>query len=309
VTIKTVLITGANGFVANHVAKALHQRGYNLVLLDRTFDARHQRFWLQKSVRLIETELADFHEYLDVDEVIHTATLTAEPHELGLTPIAFLKANLDANFLMLEWAQINKVKRFIFISSAGVFAGQQGILDESALPLAKGLYALAKRTTEDLIKTLTVNATCDFVSVRLGNVYGEDEISRTSRPRVSLLQRMLTEALGQKVIHVPNETSRDWTYLADIAKLFDILLHKEVLEYPLYHFVSKESFTAHQLAQKIQQHLPDVKLELSKEAITQLRSPLLSERLQEFNFSDWTPFDVGLKQVIRTQQQKYEVTA
>jgi UDP-glucose 4-epimerase len=309
VSIKTVLITGANGFVANHMARALHQRGYNLALLDRAYDNEHQRFWLQKSVRSIETQLADFHEYLDVDVVIHAATLTAEPHELGLTPTAYLKANLDANFLMLEWARVNKVKRFIFISSAGVFAGQQGVLDESALPLAKGLYALAKRTTEDLMETLNAKENCKFISVRLGNIYGEAEISRPSRPKVSLLQRMLTEALGHGVITIPNETSRDWTYLGDIAKLFDVLLQKEILEHPLYHFVSKESFTPLQLAQKIQQHLPDVKLELSKEVTAQLRSPLQSERLQDFNFSAWTPFDMGLKQVIRSQQQKLEVTA
>jgi UDP-glucose 4-epimerase len=309
VSIKTVLITGANGFVANHVARALHQRGYNLVLLDRAFDAERQRFWLKKSVRFIEAELANFHQFLDVDAVIHAAALTAEPQELGMTPTAYLKANLDANFLMLEWAQVNKVKRFIFISSAGVFAGQQGVLDESAPPLAKGLYALAKRTTEDLMETLNIKQSCDFVSVRLGNVYGEDEISRTSRPRVSLLQRLLTEALEQKVIHVPNETSRDWTYLADIAKLFDVLLQKPAPLHHLYHFVSKESFTALQLAQKIQQFLPEVKLELTKDVTPQLRSPLQTKCLQEFNFSDWTPFDVGLKHVIRTKQQKYEVTA
>jgi UDP-glucose 4-epimerase len=309
VSIKTVLITGANGFVANHVARALQQRGYNVVLLDRAFDTERQRFWSQKSVRLIETELVDFRQCLNVDAVIHAAALTAEPQELGLTPTAYLKANLDANFLMLEWARINKVKRFIFISSAGVFAGQQGVLDESALPLAKGLYALAKRTTEDLMETLNLKENCDFISVRLGNVYGEEEHPRSSRPRVSLLQRLLTEALEHGVLTVPNETSRDWTYLADIAKLFDVLLQKPVLEHPLYHFVSNERFTALQLAQKIQQHLPDIKLELTKEVTTQLRSPLQTERLQEFNFSDWTSFEVGLKHVIRTQQQKYEVTA
>jgi UDP-glucose 4-epimerase len=310
VPIKTVLITGANGFVANHIAQTLQQRGYTLILLDRAFDLERQRFWSPRGVGLIETELATFHQFLAVDAIIHAAALTAEPQELGVTPTAYLKANLDANFLMLEWARVNKVKRFIFISSAGVFAShQQENLTEIAPPFAKGLYALAKRTTEDLIETLNAKEKCEFVSVRLGNVYGADEIPRTSRPRVSLLQRMLTEALEHGVITVPNETSRDWTYLPDIAKLFDMLLQKAAPLHHLYHFVSNEWFTAHQLAQKIQQHLPNVKLELTKEVTTQLRAPLQTERLQEFNFSDWTPFDVGLKQVIRAQQQKLEVTA
>ena len=301
-SIKTVLITGANGFIAKHIARTLHLRGYKLFLLDRHFDPELRHYWLEQGVSLYTTAVDTFSDALKLDAVIHAAALTAEPQELNMTPEAYLKASLDTHFYMLTWARTNKLKCFIFISSAGVFSSQQQTsLTETAVPLSKGVYALAKRTTEDLLETLAKTEPCHFISVRLGNVYGEAERPSLSRPRLSLVQRMLKQALAQQIISVPNETARDWTYLGDIAHLFDLILKKPVPEYTLYHFVSKQQFTALELAQKIQQHVPEVKLELSNDPIRQLRSPLQTERLPELGFSDWTPFDKGLPQVIGAQ--------
>lgn len=276
-------------------------RGYRLVLLDRSFDTDHKQFWLATSAQLIETELSSFNERLAVDSVIHAAAITAEPHELGLTPESYLGTSLATNFHMLNWSRVNHVKRFIFVSSAGVFSGsQQAILDETAIPSSKGLYALAKRTTEDLVTNLTEAGHGDFITVRLGNVYGEDERVRGSRPRVSLVQRLLTQALERQALNVPNETARDWTYAGDIADLFAQLL-ETTAAHRLYHLVSPERFTATEIAHTIKDLLPDVRLDPSDAPLTQLRTPLTSRYLPDLNFSTWTPFDSGLKQVLQAQ--------
>jgi UDP-glucose 4-epimerase len=48
------LITGVNGFIANHIAKTLYAHGYTLMLLDRTFDSDHKHFWESQQVLLLE---------------------------------------------------------------------------------------------------------------------------------------------------------------------------------------------------------------------------------------------------------------
>ncbi len=301
-TPKTILITGANGFVANHIAKTLHAHGYTLILLDRDFDHDHKTYWSSRQVLLFELDLLDLQESYNADVVIHAAAITADAKELGLSAEAYLQNSLELNFHMLSWAKANAIKRFIFISSAGVFAAHQNNLDETALPQSKGLYAIAKRTTEDLIETLASTEQLDFLSVRLGNVYGEDERPRPSRPRVGLLQRMIDMALEHRVIQVPNETHRDWTYAPDIANLFLRLVETPLLNYRLYHLVSPQHFSALELAQKIQAHLPPSKLEVSPTPLAQLRTPLKSERLQTLGFTNWTPFEIGLSQVIKAHQ-------
>lgn len=301
-SIKTVLITGANGFIANQLSRTLHLAGYKLALLDQQFDSHSKDFWIQEGVALYETEVGSFQEKLSIDTVIHAATLTAEAHELKMTAESYLKTNLDTNFHMISWARANRVKRFIFISSAGVFSAQQkGPLTEQSATLSKSLYALAKRCTEDLLETIYKEL--ESVSVRLGNVYGENEQARSSRPRVSLLQRMLNQALEQGRIVVPNESPRDWTYCQDIAKLIQRLIEIPKPASQLYHLVSNESFTALEIAQKIQQELVNIKLELSQGKATQLRGLLTSKYLSEAGFTHWTPFDEGLKKVIDKQKK------
>jgi UDP-glucose 4-epimerase len=271
-------------------------------LLDRVFDSDHKNFWKNQQVMLLEFDLLHLQQTHNADVVIHAAAITADARELGVSAETYLQNSLELNFHMIAWARANAVKRFIFISSAGVFAPQQDNLDETALPQNKGLYALAKRATEDLIETLASDEKLDFLSVRLGNVYGENERPRPSRPRVSLLQRILDEALEQGVIHVPNETHRDWTYAPDIAKLFVHFIEAPVLNYRLYHLVSPEQFSPLELAQKIQMLLPSTRLEVSTTPLTQLRAPLKSERLQTLGFMEWTPFETGLAQLIQAQR-------
>jgi nucleoside-diphosphate-sugar epimerase len=296
------LITGANGFVASHLARTLYAHGYTLILIDIEFDEEHKKFWGKKKVVLLEHDIISFNQSYKVDVVIHTAALTATPQELDWSAEQYLKISLELNFHIIAWAREHQATRFIFISSAGVFARHQTNLNETATPLAKGLYALAKRTTEGLLENLAENEQLEFLSVRLGNVYGEDERPRTSRPTVSLLQRMLNQALEHHCIQVPNESSREWTYVGDIAKLIQRLIEAPQLNHKLYHLVSEESFSALELAQKIQQVLPSVRLEFDAQPLTQLRAPLKSERIQELGFSDWTPFEVGLRNVIETYQ-------
>lgn len=262
---------------------------------------------MKENVRLLEGDVTEFHEDLKVDCVIHAATLTASAQELNMTSETYLKTNLDANFHMISWARKQHVKRFLFISSAGVFSAQQeGPLSEQSLALSKGLYALAKRCTEDLLEKIDE---LECISVRLGNVYGEDEQARSSRPRVSLLQRMLNQALEQGRILVPNEAPRDWTYCQDIAKLIQLLLEAPMPNSKLYHLVSDEHFTALEIAQKIQKNLTTIKLELSQDKATQLRGLLASNHLNELGFADWTPFDVGLKALIAKQKKDFDALA
>jgi nucleoside-diphosphate-sugar epimerase len=288
------------------LARTLYSHGYALILLDREFDKEYKNFWEKKKVVLLELDLTSLNHSYNVDVIIHAAALTATPQELGWSAEKYLKISLEMNFHMIAWARKHQVTRFIFISSAGVFARHQVNLDETAVPLAKGLYALAKRTTEALLENLAENENLDFLSVRLGNVYGEDERPRASRPNVSLLQRMLNEALGDCLIQVPDESQCDWTYAADIAKLVLRLIEATKLNHTLYHFVSEESFSALELAQKIQEVLPEVRLEPDFKPTTQLRAPLKSKHIQELGFSDWTPFDVGLRHVIEARQGVFQ---
>lgn len=303
--IKTVLLTGASGFIGKAITRVLHDQGFRLLLLDQAFDSSFKSYCLKRSIDFYEQDLLTFNEPLEPDVVIHGAALTAEAKELKLSEELYLKTSLELNFHMIHWARTQQVRRFIFISSAGVFAShQQDVLNEASPGLNTSLYALAKRCTEDLVANLNKEyPDREYLSVRLGNVYGTEETPRASRPRVSLLQRMLNQALSEGRILVPQESNRDWTFASDIGQLFACLVKHPKPAQRLYHLVSGEQFSALELAQALKNHLPELKLEPESAAFTQLRAPLHSKHVQELPFSDWTSLDQGLGQVLNAQRQ------
>ncbi|CAN5905799.1 NAD(P)-dependent oxidoreductase [soil metagenome] len=294
------MITGANGFVGSHIARGLSGCGYRLFLVDQVFDSGTKAFWAKQSATtLIEADARALPSLLDahIDAVIHGAFITATPEETGSTPEAHYRVNVDSAVSMLAWAEVHKVKRFLFLSSAGVFSSEQtGRLTETTLPSPKGLYAVAKREIEELLQTLREDGRRDLITLRFGNLYGPDERARASRPRTSLVQRMVDEVVRTGGITVPNETARDWTFAPDLAGVIDCILKTPQTRHSLYHVVSGEALTAFEIAQKVADESP-VTLNLTDEH-TRLRPPLTSERLGEFGFSDWTPFDSGLAQTL-----------
>ena len=219
-----------------------------------------------------------------------------------MTPSAHYRANVEGAVATLTWAKAHNAKRFLFLSSAGVFSSdRKGPLTETTPPSPKGVYAVAKRAIEELLETLRVDEGRDLITLRLGNLYGPGERSRSSRPRTSLVQRLVDEAVTTGRITVPDETARDWTFAPDLARIIDRIIKIPQTLHSLYHVVSGEALTAVELAQKIAAALPHVTLNISDEP-SRLRPPLKSERLGEFGFSDWTPFDNGLAQTLAGSQ-------
>ena len=94
-----------------------------------------------------------------------------------MTPVEHFMCNLTMSVEALELARALGRGRAILASSAGVFgAHQTGPLPESLRPEGRGMYALAKRTADELVQA-SYELGCDVVAVRFGDLYGGDEIA------------------------------------------------------------------------------------------------------------------------------------
>lgn len=303
-----VLVTGAGGFVCRSIVNVLLTTGYKVIALDQSFDADLRRDW-GWHVTLIEgdtTQLPD----VPVDAVVHGAAITASPEENDQTPEAHFRANMEPLLTALEWAQEHHVRRFLTISSGAVYSRTDfGPRSEEQPPTPDGLYAVAKSTMEALITTLHKHYQRDAVVIRLGNVYGPGERSRATRPRVSLVQRMLTQAFDERQITLtsPDET-REWTYTQDIGRVVHALLNTVALPHALYNVASGQIFTDHEIAKHIQMLLPGTAIRVEQgtdETVPSRRGWLSNDRLQQdIGFESWTPFASGLAEVIAHRQEQ-----
>src|SRR5262249_36618008 len=141
------------------------------------------------------------------------------------TPMENFRANLDTALIAMAWA-VNYAQRALFISSSAIYEHTApGPVTEADSAAPRGMYAIAKYSIERLVHTYTTDYGCLWTTIRLSNVYGTGEVVRTTRPRLSLVGRMIYEAVTNGSVEVPAfEPARDWTFGADIGRAVAALL-------------------------------------------------------------------------------------
>lgn len=117
---KTVLVTGANGFLGNHIARVLLQRKFKVVAMVRP--ASDIRILRDLDCTIFRGQL---HKTDDVtqavkntDYVIHCASMTAQnTTDFNL----YKKANLTSTELLVRACQQHDILRFVLVSTANCF--------------------------------------------------------------------------------------------------------------------------------------------------------------------------------------------
>ncbi|AXC48426.1 NAD-dependent epimerase/dehydratase family protein [Paracoccus suum] len=221
---RRAIVTGAGGFVGGAIAAALARHGHAVTALDRSFD-EEARGALARAT-LIECDLGPGTHLPPAELVIHAAALTTGPRALGITPAAHLRANLDPLLAVLESVSATPPKAFVFLSSSGVFAPQDGRpdLDDDAVPTGASPYAAAKLAGERIVPAALAGL-CDAHVVRLGHIYGPDERSRASRRHLSPVALWRAAAAqGQALEIVSGDPRRDWTWAPDIGAALALLV-------------------------------------------------------------------------------------
>ena len=313
--LKRLLVTGVNGFVLRQLVPIWLSLGYEITALDQQFDGELPEIWQGTNLPLTRIQAPVEHALAndllpECDALIHAAAITADPESAGLTPVAHLNANLTPALMLLDWAETRRVTRTILVSSSAVYAATEGTVTEAIAPQPVGTYAIAKATLEALATTLKNEYQRDVLSIRLGNIYGIGESPSASRPRISLIGRMIDQALTQgKVTVSPADQAdgqtREWTYAPDIAYAIHALLQTPTLAHSLYQVAAGETADRWTVARVIKSALPDITIETaSDDGLPMLtrRGTLSHERLKaDTGFDDWTPLETGIRRALEAE--------
>jgi nucleoside-diphosphate-sugar epimerase len=301
--IRTVLVTGAGGFVLRSVVDVLTAAGWRVLALDRRFAPALRARWAASSVELIEADAAALPAYAGVDALILGAAITAAPEEVGLTPDAYFEQEMGLFLHGLSWARAQGVRRVIALSSAAVYAQADGPIDEDHPTRPLGMYAVVKASVEALCHTLKTLHGRDCAAVRLSSVYGPDESASASRPRISLIGQMIHDALTTGRIHPVDEPARDWTLASDIGHALMALIDAPALPHAIYNLASQERATPLEIARLLQGLRPEVSIAdpVPSAAPPTRRGWLSHQRLaDDTGFRRWTPLAEGLRLALET---------
>ena len=309
-----VLVTGAGGFVCSNITQALLNEGWQVIAVDLDLNADLRASWVRQwgdKVTFLQADSTNLPP-LEVDAVVHGAAITASPQELGQTAEANFRANLDPLLAILEWTQRQSVGRVVSISSSAVYAATApGAVGETLPTSPMGLYAVAKQTMESLIATLRREYERDVATIRLSNIYGLNEQPRSTRPRISLVGRMVQQAIqiGKMTVY-EDDPARDWTFAPDIGAAVVTLLKQTTLHHALYNVASEQALSPMDIATVIHTLMPEVELDIrhgSDPNVPMLtrRGYLSNNRLRdETGFDGWTSFADGIRQVLEAQRKE-----
>jgi len=211
---------------------------------------------------------------------------------------------------------VNHIGRSIFLSSSGVYRTMpDDLISEDRPQDPLGVYAIAKTMMEHLVDTMRTVYDRDVICVRLGNIYGQYEYQRDSRPFLSVIGQIVYMATTTGVIEVgrPKEI-REWTYASDIGNAIQALLETNNLNYPLYHVASGERVSNLEIAHLIQSQLESIEVRVipentAKPKLTRLGTLDNSRLAEDTGFKDWTPLSDGLSAVIQGQTSRGKANA
>ncbi|WP_233280369.1 UDP-glucose 4-epimerase family protein [Rheinheimera mangrovi] len=168
---KTILLTGATGFVGKALVSALHTK--ELRLLSRKDPQQTQGIFCQAEI----DSSADYSAYLhNVDVVIHTAARVHVMDESSSDPLsAFREVNTAGTANLARQAAASGVKRFIFVSSVkvnGESTTNKKPFRYDDIPAPEDAYGLSKKEAEEELWEICNGTQMELVIIRPPLVYG-----------------------------------------------------------------------------------------------------------------------------------------
>ncbi|MCS6944456.1 MAG: NAD-dependent epimerase/dehydratase family protein [Burkholderiaceae bacterium] len=169
----SVFVTGANGFIGRHLCQRLERRGFTVTRAVRRTAA------CSAANRSVATgDLAACERLAALlaghEVVVHLAGRAHVLKETAPNPYsAFEQANVIATARLAQAAVVAGVRRFVFVSSIGVFGDRAtGPLNESNAPAPRGPYAESKLRAERVLTEIGGRTSLETVIVRPPLVYG-----------------------------------------------------------------------------------------------------------------------------------------
>ena len=222
---RSVLVTGAGGFIGGHVVERLVNDGARVRALCR-YNSRNERGtldWLAPEVtadvEVILGELRDVESVSDavagMDVVIHLGAQIAIPYSY-VNPRDFIEVNVLGTLNVAEAARRHGVARVVHTSTSEVYGSAQTVPMTETHPLEpQSPYAASKLAADKLIDSYHRSFDLPACVVRPFNTYGPRQSARAIIPTI------ISQALAGSTLRLGSLTPRrDLTFVADTAAGF-----------------------------------------------------------------------------------------
>jgi UDP-glucose 4-epimerase len=234
-----ILITGGAGFIGSHLAERLIASGARVTIADNLkrnsyINIQH----IRKLAKFLNVDLTTLEGALEAtkkqDVVFNLAAInTGIDFDIGRTQYMF-EENMLLQMQPLRAAYINKVNKFVQVSSASVYSRKamekryptkETDDDEEPEPSKLG-YALAKKMGEKMATWYSQNTPLCTIIVRPINVYGPRDHFDTLSHFIPTIIRKFIDAKKNIEIYGTGKQKRSFLHVLDLVDALVLLMNK-----------------------------------------------------------------------------------
>lgn len=223
---KSVLVTGADGFIGSHLVETLVKKGFK-VRAFVMYNSFNTYGWIDTLDRSIINQLeiipGDIRDPFGVnkatkgcDAIFHLAALIAIPYSYH-SPATYIDTNIKGTLNVLQGAMTHNVEKVIHTSTSEVYGTAQFVPITEDHPLqGQSPYSASKIGADQLAYSYHASFDLPVIIARPFNTYGPRQSARAVIPTI------ITQiASGKKEIKLGAKSpTRDFSYVQDTADAF-----------------------------------------------------------------------------------------
>jgi UDP-glucose 4-epimerase len=242
-----ILITGGAGFIGSHLCDKYTREGHTVICLDNFLsgnlnNVRHLLDY--RNFKLVKGDVRDYdllEKFIrDVEVIFHMA---AQVHvdRSYIEPKLTYEINVIGTQNVLEAARFHDTKKIIMASTSEVYGSAQYVPIDEKHPLnAPHPYGASKIAADRMCYAYIQTYHMAISIARLFNLFGPRQRDLGYGGVISIFTRRVLNNMPP-VIYGSGEQKRDYTYINDAVRAYDLLLnHKEPLTEPVNFGTGKE---------------------------------------------------------------------
>lgn len=282
----TILITGAAGFIASHVADHLLAKypDCKLVVYDiLDYCANTKNIPTSERCSFVKGDILDTDQVrrtlvdYKVDIVMHFAAQSHVDSSI-VAPLLHTKTNCLGTQSMLEAVRsiVPQIKCFIHVSTDEVYGGEGGHLDEMTRMNPTNPYSASKAAAECFVNAYYKTYKLPLIITRANNIYGPRQFPEKVIPKFTY--RLLR---GKPCcLHGGGKTVRHFLHTSDVSRAFEVVLLKGQFGCS-YNIGADEEFSMLEVAHVIHSELG--KLQVLPQSLKKIEDAIVVVEDRKFN--------------------------